>query len=111
MIEIIYPNNDGPERKPKPDLLTQVNAYLEAKTLLNSQIPTIQRIAEELEVPEDNLNKWVKEDDVFKAGLERLTKIQDENLFSEPEFDNRADVMLVALFLLETKNRHNPDRA
>ena len=106
MIEVIYPNNDGPERKPKSDLLTEVNAYLEAKTLLDSEIPTIQRIAEELGIPEENLNEWVRSDGEFKAGLERLSKIQDENLFSEPEFDNRADVMLVVLFLLETKNRH-----
>jgi len=34
MIEIIYPNNDRPERKPKSDLLTEVNAYLEAKIFL-----------------------------------------------------------------------------
>jgi hypothetical protein len=39
------------------------------------------------------------------TGLGKLTKIQDENLITEPEFDNRADVMLVAFFLLETKNK------
>jgi hypothetical protein len=95
------------EREPqRPDPLMEVNAYLEAKTMLDSEIPTIQRIAEELGIPEENLNEWVKSDGEFKTGLERLSKIQDENLFSEPEFDNRADVMLVALFLLETKNRH-----
>jgi hypothetical protein len=59
-----------------------------------------------LGIPEDNLNKCVKENDEFRSGLEKLTNIQDENLFSEPEFDSRADVILVALFLLETKNRH-----
>ena len=95
------------ERQPQePDLLGEVNAYLEAKTLTNSEIPTIQRIAEELEIPAENLHKWMKEDDEFRSGLKRLNEIQDENLFSEPEFDNRADVMLVALFLLETKSRH-----
>ena len=95
------------ERQPqKPDLFTEVNAYLEAKTMHDSEIPTIQRIAEELGIEENKLNNWVRTDNEFRRGLEKLNKIQDENLFSEPEFDNRADVMLVALFLLETKSRH-----
>jgi hypothetical protein len=80
---------------------------LEAKTLLDSDIPTIQRIAQGLGISEDKLNEWVKTNEEFKGGLEKLTKIQDENLISEPEFHNRADVMLVALFLLETKNRYD----
>jgi hypothetical protein len=95
------------EYRPKPDLLMEVNAYLEAKTMLDTEIPTIQRIAEELGIEENDLKAWIKTDDEFRGGLEKLTKIQDENLFSEPEFDNRADVMLVALVLLETKNRYN----
>ena len=104
MNEVIYPNGDEPEKQ--PDIIAEVNAYLEANSLLHSEVPTIQRIAEELGISEANLDEWVKTDEEFKGGLEKLTKIQDENLFSEPEFDNRTDVMLVALFLLETKNRH-----
>jgi hypothetical protein len=95
------------ERQPqKSDLFTEVNAYLEAKTMRDLEIPTIQGIAEQLGIEGNELNDWVKTDNEFRGGLEKLTKIHDENLFSEPEFDNRADVMLVALFLLETKSRH-----
>lgn len=96
------------ETPPKqPDIFVEVNAYLEAKTLLDSEIPTIQRIAGALGISEGNLNEWVKTDEQFRGWLQKLTKIQAENLISEPEFDNRADVMLVALFLLETKNRYD----
>jgi hypothetical protein len=96
------------KERPQPSkLLMEVNAYLEAKTLLDSEIPTIQAIAKELKIPEGHLNDWLKQDSEFKSGLERLTKIQDDNLFSDPAFDNRADVMLVALVLLETRNRHS----
>ena len=40
MIEVIYPNDEGPEKQ--PDIFVEVSAYLEAKTLLDSEIPTIQ---------------------------------------------------------------------
>ena len=94
------------ENQPKqPDIFVEVNVYLEAKTVLDSEIPTIQGIAEKFGINEKSLNAWLKTDEEFKTGLERLIKIQDENLVSDPEFDNRADVMLVALFLLETRNR------
>lgn len=95
------------KHQPQPDLFTEVNAYFEAKTFLDSEIPTIQSIAKELKISESHLNDWLKNDGEFKVMIERLPKILNDNLFSDPAFDNRADVMLVVLVLLETKNRHS----
>jgi hypothetical protein len=95
------------KQEPQPDIFVEVNAYLEAKTLLDNEIPTIQAIAEACQIPEQQLNDWLKNDGEFKSMIGRLPKILDENLFEDPAFDNRADVMLISLVLLETKNKHS----
>ena len=45
-------------------------------------------------------------DDDFKGGLERYKKLQEQGIFEPDEFDNRADAMVIAMLVLETKNKH-----
>jgi hypothetical protein len=104
MIEVIYPNHDGPEKQ--PDIFVEVNAYLEAKTLLGEEIPTLQKLASQLSIGEGQLKEWLRDGEIFREGLTTLTKRLDENLVTDDPWANRADVMLVRLLLLETKNRH-----
>ena len=47
-------------------------------------------------------------DEDFKGGLERDKKLQERGIFEPDEFDNRADAMVIAMLLLETKNKHKP---
>ena len=89
----------------QPDVFVEVNAYLEAKTLLNDEVPTVQEIAKELEIDGTELREWLGGSEVFKEGLEKLVKRLDENLVTDDPWANRADVMLVRLILLETKNK------
>jgi hypothetical protein len=105
MIEVIYPNGDEPEKQ--PDIFVEVNAYLEAKTLLGEEIPTLQELANQLSISEGELKNWVSKGETFREGLTALNKRLDDNLVTGDPWTNRADVMLVRLLLLETKSRHD----
>ena len=105
MIEVIYPNNDRPEKQ--PDELVELNMYLEAKTLLGEAVPTVQELASQLNIGEGQLKEWLRDGDMFKESLTTLKKRLDENLVTDDPWANRADVMLVRLLLLETESRHN----
>jgi phage antirepressor YoqD-like protein len=89
----------------QPDIFVEVNAYLEARTLLNDEVPTIQEIAKELEIGGRELREWLGGSEIFKEGMHKLAKRLDENLETDDPWANRADVMLVRLILLETKNK------
>ena len=105
MIEVIYPNSERPEKQ--PDIFVELNAYLEAKTLLGEEVPTLQELASQLGIGEGQLKMWLSDGKMFREGLTALTKRLDENLVTDDPWANRADVMLVRLLLLETKGRHN----
>jgi hypothetical protein len=105
MIEVIYPNGDEPEKQ--PDIFVEVNAYLEAKTMLNEEVPTLQELASQLSIGEGQLKEWLRDGEMFKEALTTLTKRLDENLATDDPWANRPDVMLVRLLLLETRSRHN----
>ena len=105
MIEVIYPNNDRPEKQ--PDEFVELNMYLEAKTLLGKTVPTVQELASQLNIGEGQLKEWLRDGEMFKEGLTTLKKRLDENLVTDDPWANRADVMLVRLLLLETESRHN----
>jgi hypothetical protein len=107
-VEVIYPNDDDPRDK-QPDIFVEVNAYLEAKTHLGEELPTIQGIAEKLGITDLTLRTWEHFDEEFKEGLERFTKLQNINLLDDEYIGNRADAMLLALVLLETKKRHDEE--
>jgi hypothetical protein len=95
------------EGQPKqPDIFVEVNAYLEAKTLLLDEAPTVQELAKELEIDGKELREWLGGSEIFKEGMQKLAKRLDEDLVNHGPWANRADVMLVRLFLLETKNKY-----
>jgi hypothetical protein len=94
------------EGQPKqPDIFVEVNAYLEAKTLLNDEVPTVQEIARQLDIDGRELREWLGGSEIFKEGMQKLVKRLDENLVTDDPWANRADVMLVRLILLETKKK------
>jgi hypothetical protein len=78
---------------------------LEARTLLNDEVPTVQEIAKELEIDSRELREWLGGREIFKEGMQKLARRLDENLVTDDPWANRADVMLVRLILLETKNK------
>lgn len=102
MIEANYPNNVGPEKQPY--IYVAVNAYLEAKTLLGEEGPTLQELASQLRIDEGELNEWVSDGEIFRDSLTTLIKRLDENLVTGDPWANRADVMLVRQLLLETQS-------
>jgi hypothetical protein len=105
MIEVFYPNGDRPEKQ--PDEFVELDMYLEAKSLLGEEVPTLQELASQLSIGEGKLKEWLNNGEMFRKGLTTLKKRLDENLVTSDPWANRADVMLVRLLLLETEGRHN----
>ena len=65
----------------------------------------VQEIARELDIDGRELREWLGGSEIFKEGMQKLVKRLDENLVTDDPWVNRADVMLVRLILLETKNK------
>lgn len=123
--EVFYPN-DGDPRK-LPDKFVEVNAYFEAKTLLDNEIPTIQGIAEDMGIDNFTLRTWLKFDEQFQEALEAVIDWMDEELGRDPEEtlaeviewfkddfeidpdEKRPDVIMLKIILEETKTRHDDE--
>jgi hypothetical protein len=93
------------ERKPKRHILDTVNDRLRVNNTEEDEL-TIQGIAGKLGIDTRELYKWAESDLDFKEGLERYKTLQDVDLFKDDNLGNRADGMIIALLLLETKKRH-----
>src|SRR5687768_9634205 len=92
------------EPEPEKSLLDEVNKFLKSNDH-DGQDFTVQDIAERLGVGIEQLTLWMANDEDFKAGLERYKRLQENGIFESDEFDNRADAMVIAMLILETKNK------
>jgi uncharacterized protein YjcR len=86
-----------------PSHLDKVNDALKAKS--TGEDFTVQGIAEKLGISSEQLSRW-SNDEGFQAGLNKFRDIQDQGTFDD--FNNRADATVIAMLLLETKNKHKP---
>lgn len=83
-------------------VLDKVNDALKANS--TGEEVTVQSIAEKLGIGTEQISLWAGNDEVFQAGLQKLRDIQDQGTFEELE--NRFDAGMVALLLLEMKNKN-----
>ena len=90
------------EPKEPRSILDQVNDALKANS--TSEELTVQSLAEKLGIGTEALSLWAANDEDFQKGLEKFRDIQDQGTFDD--FNNRADATVIAMLLLETKNKH-----
>jgi len=105
MIEVIYPNDDDP-RKEIETTPESVDRTLMENTRNGEVIPTLEAIAEQMGITRKDLEEWSITDADYLNGLKKFKSIQEEGIFED--FNNRADVTVLAMLLSETRNRHNP---
>jgi hypothetical protein len=103
MTETIL-QGDG-DRLPKRNLVDTVNDRLRVNNTEEDQL-TLQDLAQKLKIDTKDLYQWAEGDQELKDGLEWYKSMQDTDMFSDENFGNRADAMVLAMLLLETKKRH-----
>jgi transposase-like protein len=68
---------------------------------------TVEGIAERVGINKNILYEWVKSDSEFTTALERLDDAQKNDLFKTgTKEDTFVNAMVVALLLMETRDRH-----
>jgi hypothetical protein len=105
MIEVIYPNDDDP-RKEIRTTIESVNKHLLGNTKDGQEIYTVEGIAEKFGIDNQTLESWTVNDAEFLGGLKRYNELQDQGIFEPEEFGNRADAMVIAMLISETKSRY-----
>ena len=106
---IIYEakDNEPEERKDIPAIIDEINEYLKENAPADTKDFTVEGIAEKAGINKNILYEWVKGDAEFATTLERLKDVQKNDPFKTgTEEDTYVNSMMIALVLLETKDRH-----
>ena len=97
------------EPKPSPQIIDEINEYLQAIPSEDEDMRnfTVEGIAEGVGISKNILYEWVKTDSEFSETLERLKDVQKNDPFKTGTFfDTQVNAMMIALLLMETKDRH-----
>jgi hypothetical protein len=86
----------------KPQIISDLNANLGAGEI------TVESLAEKVGISEATLYRWVAQDAEFLEALEIIKQVQKDDPFKTggPE-DSLVNAGIIALLLLETKNRYS----
>jgi hypothetical protein len=106
---VIYEASDPEyeERENIPSIIKGLNEHLQKDAPKDMKEFTIEEIAERTRISKNILYEWVTSDTEFISSLERLKDVQENDPFktgtSEDFFVNS---MMIALLLIETRDRH-----
>jgi hypothetical protein len=110
---IIYEarNDEDEEWKNIPPIITELNKNLTKDASPDLKYFTVEWIAEKAGINKTILYEWAKSDSEFTTALERLKEVQENDPFKTgTEEDTFVNAMMIALRLLETRDRHFGDR-
>jgi hypothetical protein len=108
-FHVIYeaPKDEGEEQEETPPIIVKLNENLKRDVTKGMKDFSVEWIAERAGIARNTLYEWVKHDTEFIEDLERLNDAQKNDPFKTgTEEDTFVNSMMVALLLLETKNRH-----
>jgi transposase-like protein len=95
-----------PERPQPPQIIDEINRALERETVSDLEVPSVESIALKLGINSDILYRWVTSDREFSESLDRLKKVQENDPFKTgDEMDVQVDAAMIALLLMETRDR------
>jgi hypothetical protein len=106
---IIYEarKDEEEERENTPPIIAELNETLKRAASEGTKDLTVEWIAEKAGINESILYEWVKSDAEFTTALERLKDVQKNDPFKTgTEEDTFANAMMIALTLLETRDKH-----
>lgn len=101
----IYNSRDEEER---PAVISEINEYLKEGLPEDAEAPTVESIAEQLDIHRLTLYDWLREDQEFAATFGRVKHVQQNDPFkTTPDVDRRVNSMAIAMVLIEKRDRHN----
>ena len=106
---IIYEakDNEEEERGNIPPIIEELNENLTKDASEDLKYFTVEWIAEKAGVNKKILYEWVGSDSEFTTALERLKNVQENDpLKTGTEEDTFVNAMMIALVVMETRERH-----
>ncbi len=94
----------GRPSKYTPEIIEEINKYLEEATPENMSIPTIEGIALRLKISRDSLYEWAKQYKEFSDTLEKLKMMQKEALIKTGIFGGKEINQAIVALLLKVNH-------
>src|SRR5688572_9219839 len=106
-----------PERPQPPAIIEELNKSLEREDFERMEIPSVESIAEKLGIDANTLYEWVRSDAQFATDLHKVKDVNDqilpefrfteeEDRISEDQIAGALDAAMIALVIMETRDRH-----
>src|SRR5215216_3838498 len=111
---IIYEaaQDEGKEQENTPPIIAELNENLKMDTQEGVRDFTVEWLAERVGISKNILYEWAGSDMEFTTALDRLKDVQENDPFKTgTEEDTYVNAMIIALLLLDTRERHyrHPD--
>jgi hypothetical protein len=106
---IIYEaaHDESDEKESIPPIIAELNENLTRDPSPDLQHFTVEWIAEKAGINKNILYEWAESDTEFTTALERLKDVQENDpLKTGTDEDTFVNAMMIALLLMETKDRH-----
>jgi hypothetical protein len=105
---VIYeaPQDESEDQENTPSIIAELNENLKKDTSTDTKDFTVEWIAERAGISKNILYEWAGSDTEFTTALETLKEAQKNDPFKTgAEEDTFVNAMMIALVLLETKDR------
>jgi hypothetical protein len=100
-------NDEDEDRENTPPIIAELNDNLTKDAPEGMKDFTVEWIAEKAGINKNILYEWVGSDAEFTTALERLKDVQENDpLKTGTEEDTFVNAMMIALLLMETRDRH-----
>jgi hypothetical protein len=91
-----------------PQIINVLNENLKKDAPVEMKDFTVEGIAQKIGISKNILYEWTGSDPEFTTALERLKDVQENDPFKTgTEEDTFVNAMMIALVLMETRNRHH----
>ena len=95
------------EQEDIPSIISELNENLKKDAPESMKDFGVEKIAEKAGINRNILYEWIKTDQEFSGTLERLKDVQENDPFKTgTDEDYFVNSMMIALVILETKDRH-----
>src|SRR5688572_29966126 len=108
-FHVIYeaPKDEGEEQEETPPIISELNENLKKDAPGDLKSFTVERISESIGISKKILYEWTESDTEFTTALGRLKDVQENDpLKTGMEEDYFVNSMMIALLLMETRERH-----
>jgi hypothetical protein len=109
-FHVIYeaPKDEKAEQDERPPIIAELNENLKKTAPEDMQGFTVEGISEKIGINKKILYEWTESDSEFTTALGRLKDVQkNDPLKTGTEEDYFVNSMMIALLLMETRDRHN----